>query len=53
MENLKKKYVRNTYTTLKKCLEDPDWLKAFNIIVKAQKNAIKNGLYSLYEDNDD
>ena len=50
MENPKKNSARSTCLTLKECLNDEDYLRAFDIMVKAQKNAIKYGLYYLYDD---
>lgn len=45
MENTKKQNVRNMYTTLKECLEDPGWLEAYEIIKRDTKNRLKNHLY--------
>lgn len=50
MEAPNKQSAPSTSLTLKECLNDPDYLRALDIIVQAQKNAIKNGLYPFYED---
>lgn len=50
METPNKQNARSTSLTLKECLKNPDYLRALDTIIRAQKNAIKNGLYTFYED---
>lgn len=45
METPKKKNAQGTYTTLKECSEDPDWLEAYEIIKRDSENRLKNHLY--------
>lgn len=45
METQKKKNAQSTYTTLKKCSEDPAWLEAYETIKRDTKNRLKNHLY--------
>lgn len=45
METPNKQSVRDTLNTLKKALNDSNYIKALEKIVEAHKNAIKNGLY--------
>lgn len=45
METPKKNNVRHTYTTLKECLEDPNWEKAYDIILRNLKYRLKNHCY--------
>lgn len=45
METPDKQSVRATLSTLKKALNDSNYLKALEKIVEAHRNAIKNGLY--------
>lgn len=47
MGTSRKRPARGTSNTLKKLLNDPDYLKAYNILERAEKNALKNGLYSI------
>lgn len=44
-ETPKKNNVRHTYTTLKECLEDPNWGKAYDIILRNLKYRLKNHCY--------
>ena len=44
-ETPNKKNAQNMYTTLKKCSEDPDWLKAYEIIKRAEEYILKNKCY--------
>jgi len=45
MENPNNKSARNTHTTLKECLNDPNWLKMYDIIVRDTKIRLKNHWY--------
>jgi hypothetical protein len=45
METPKKQNVRNTSSTLKRFSLNEAYLKAQDIMIRAYKNAIKNGLY--------
>lgn len=47
MENLKKDSVRNTYHTLRECLEDAEYLKAQRRMEEIQRNSRK-----YFRDND-
>lgn len=44
-ETPNKENARNTSTTLKKCSEDPAWLKAYEIIKRAEEYILKNKCY--------
>ena len=44
-ETPKKQSVRSTYTTLTECSEDPQWLRALDVMERAQKYIRKNRLY--------
>lgn len=46
MENPKKQPVQGTSNTLKQCLQNKDYLKALEKMIRASKNAIKYGCYS-------
>lgn len=47
METPKKHNAQNTSNTLKQALENEAYLKALEVIERAYKNAVKNGLYSI------
>jgi len=45
METPKKHRVQNMSSTLKSALQDEAYLRAQELMIRAHKNAIKNGLY--------
>ena len=45
METPNKKNVRNMYTTLKECLTNQAWLKAYEKLKRDTSNIIRNHLY--------
>lgn len=51
METQKEENVQNTSNTMKKCLSNSEYLKAFKWLVKEQKTRLKNRYYN--ENNDD
>ena len=51
METQKEENVQNTLNTMKKCLSNSEYLKAFKWLVKEQKTRLKNRYYN--ENNDD
>ena len=46
METPNKHLAQGSLNTLKKALQDENYIKAMNLMIRAHKNAIKNGLYS-------
>ena len=46
METPKKHNAQNTSNMLKEVLQNEGYLKALRIIERAEKNALRNGLYS-------
>ena len=46
METPNKYLAQGSLNTLKKALQDENYIKAMNLMIQAHKNAIKNGLYS-------
>ena len=51
METPKKSNAQNTSTTLKKCLENPLWRKAYEFIKRESNFLLKNHYYDdLYEE---
>jgi hypothetical protein len=45
-ETPKKHRAQDMSNTLKSALQDEAYLKAMDLLIRAHKNAIKNGLYS-------
>lgn len=45
METPKKQNAQDTSNTLKKFLQDEDFLRALELIERAEKNSLKNGFY--------
>lgn len=45
MENPKKDRAQGTYTTLKECLTDPEYLRVLERMNQSQKEAYKNHYY--------
>lgn len=45
METPKKNNAPHTYTTLKECLKDPRWEKAYNLLLRNIRTMIKNNMY--------
>lgn len=45
MENQKKDPVQGTHITMKECLNDPEWQKAYELIVRDTKYRLKNHFY--------
>ena len=45
METQKKNSAQNTHITLKECLNDPGWMKGYEIIVRDTKYRLKNHYY--------
>ena len=50
METPKKNRVQGTYTTLKECLTDPEYLRALEIIERCEKYAYKHSIYTENEE---
>ncbi|WP_279148479.1 hypothetical protein [Segatella bryantii] len=46
METPNKYLAQGSLNTLKKALQDENYIKAMDLMIRAHKNAIKNGLYS-------
>ncbi len=45
MEKQKKDSARSTFITLKECLENENWQKGYEIILRDTKNRLKNHYY--------
>ena len=50
METPKKHRAQGTFTTLKDALNNENYLRALELIERAQKNSLKNGFYIIEED---
>jgi hypothetical protein len=46
METPKQNNAQDTSNTLKRALQNENYIKAMKVMIRAHKNAIKNGLYS-------
>ena len=47
METPKKHNAQDTSNTLKRALQNENYTKAMKVMIRAYKNAIKNGLFGL------
>lgn len=45
MEKRKNEGVQNTHITLKECLNDPNWIRMYNIIIRDTRNRLRNHFY--------